>query len=145
MSGPDKEKRDALVRLVNALVDDILAASDEEILAELAETQDNPAKAIEATRALFERGVANAKKARLRAAQAGLAASRSRAPSRRPDMLTDARNRLRLALAACPPDIRVTIAARNESELSDNDVLGMLQDLEELGIVASDDESDIQS
>jgi hypothetical protein len=40
--------------------------------------------------------------------------------------------------------VKLTLAARNENELSDVDVLGMLQDLEELGIVARDDEGDGQ-
>ena len=46
------------------------------------------------------------------------------------------------ALAACPPNVRLTLAARNESELSDGDVLGMLQDLEELGLVTPDIEGE---
>jgi hypothetical protein len=37
--------------------------------------------------------------------------------------------------------MKLTLAARNESDLSDADILGMLQDLEELGIVVTDDES----
>ena len=37
--------------------------------------------------------------------------------------------------------MKLTLAARNENELSDADVLGMLQDLEELGIIRPDDES----
>lgn len=40
-----------------------------------------------------------------------------------------------------PPDIKLTLAARNENELSDADVQGMLQDLEELGLVVSDEQS----
>jgi hypothetical protein len=59
--------------------------------------------------------------------------------------MANVRDRLRRALATCSPDIKLTIAARNENELSDADVLGMLQDLEELGIVAPDDESGSQS
>jgi hypothetical protein len=59
--------------------------------------------------------------------------------------MSDVRGRLRRVLASCPPDVKLTLAARNESELSDADVLGMLQDLEELGIVMSDDESAGQS
>jgi hypothetical protein len=145
MTGAEKKKREALGRLADALVDDILSASDEEILAEFIETHRDPTNAMEATRGLFERSVANAKKARLRAAQAGLAASRTAQATRRVADIADARGRLRRALAACPPDIRVTIAARNESELTDADVLGMLQDLEELGIVPPDDKGGSRS
>ena len=55
--------------------------------------------------------------------------------------MANARERLRRVLASCPPDMKLTLAARNENELSDADVLGMLQDLEELGIIRPDDES----
>ena len=48
-------------------------------------------------------------------------------------------------LASCPPHVRLTLAARNEDELSDADVLGMLLDLEELGIVAPEDSSGSRS
>ena len=47
-----------------------------------------------------------------------------------------------LVVFVLEPDVKVTIAARNENELSDADVLGMLQDLKELGVVEPDDESD---
>jgi hypothetical protein len=54
--------------------------------------------------------------------------------------MANVRTKLRRALASCPPEVKLTLAARNESELSDADILGMLQDLEELGIVVADDE-----
>lgn len=134
MTAADNKKREALGRLADALVDDILAATDEEILAEVAEENGGLAKAIEDTRTLFDNSVANAKKARLGAAQAGLAASRSAPVAWNLVDMASARKQLRRALAACSPDDRVTLAARNESELTDLDVLGMLQDLAELGI-----------
>jgi hypothetical protein len=59
--------------------------------------------------------------------------------------LASARKQLRRALAACSADARVTLAARNESELTDVDALGMLEDLAELGILPPDDESDGRS
>ena len=136
MTGSDKKRRQALSRLANALVDDILAASDQEILAEFAETHGDSPKSRDATTALFEKGVLRARKARLRAAQVGVAASRTA-----PISLKVARGRLRRLLASCPPDVKLTLAARNEHELSDADVLGMLQDFEELGIVPPDDGS----
>ena len=65
MTAADNKKREALARLADALVDDILAATDEEILAEVAEENGDLAKALEDTRSLFDRSVANAKKAAL--------------------------------------------------------------------------------
>ena len=93
-------------------------------------------------RALFEKSVLIANKDRLRAAQAGLAASRAGSPDVSSVVsMEDARKRLRRALASCPPEVKLTLAARNQAELSDADVLGMLEDLEELGIVAPHEES----
>jgi hypothetical protein len=59
--------------------------------------------------------------------------------------MENVRERLRRTLASCPPNVKLTLAARNENELSDADVLGMLEDLEELGITMLDDESTGQS
>jgi hypothetical protein len=145
MTDADKKRRGALIRLADALVEDMLATSDQEIVAEFIETQGEPSKNAEAMRALFEKSVLETNKNRLRAAQAGLAADRATPTSTKIVSMANVRDRLRRALATCPPDMRLTLAARNESELSDADVLGMLQDLEELGIVAPDDESGSQS
>jgi hypothetical protein len=144
MTDTDKKGRKALGRLADVLIEDVLAASDEEILAEFAETHGDAAKNSAEMRALFEKSVLKANKNRLHAARAGLAASRATAPRAKVVNMANVRERLRQVLESCPPDVRLTLAARNENELSDVDVLGMLQDLEELGIVTPDDESDGQ-
>jgi hypothetical protein len=145
MTGRDKKGREALARLADVLVEDMLATSDQEIVAEFVETQGDPSKNAEAMRALFEKSVLKTNKGRLRAAQAGLAADQAAPATSKIVSMANVRNRLRRALATCPPDVKLTLAARNENELSDADVLGMLQDLEELGIAAPDDESGNQS
>ena len=142
MSRTGKKKREALIPLVNTLVEDVLATSDQEILAEFVEIKNNPAQNTEAMRALFEKSVVKSNKSRLRDAQAGLAADRAAIAPTKIVNIANVRDRLRRALAACPPDVKLTLAARNESELSDADVQGMLQDLEELGIVVPDEQSD---
>jgi len=142
MTGTNNQKRETLNRLADVLIEDVLAASDQEILAEFLEAQGDPAKNTAAMRALFETSVQKANKDRLRAAQAGLAASRRRAVTSKIVNMKNVRERLRRVLASCPPETKLTLAARNEEELSDADVLGMLQDLEELGFVAPGDESD---
>ncbi len=141
MTGADKKGREALARLVDVLVDDLLAAPDQEIVAEFVEGQGDPAKNAEAMRMLFEKSVLRANKNRLHAAQAGLAADRAAPVAAKLISMVDVRGRFKRALAACPPEMKLTLAARNESDLSDADILGMLQDLEELGIVIADDES----
>ncbi len=145
MTGADKKGRETLTRLADTLVDDMLAASDQEIVAEFVEMQGDPVKNAETMRALFEKSVLKTNKSRLLAAQAGLSADQSVRSTSKVISIANVRDRLKRTLQACPPNVKLTLAARNESELSDADVLGMLQDLEELGIVAPDDESGNQS
>jgi hypothetical protein len=145
MTSNKKRGRKTLGRLVDVLVDDVLSMSDEEILAEFAETHGDVAKNKTEMLALFEKSVLKANKERMRVAKAGLAASRGKTVVSTVVNMDNARERLRRALASCPPGIKLTLAARNESELSDSDVLGMLQDLEELGMIAPGDKSDSQS
>jgi hypothetical protein len=142
MTVKDKMGREELARLADVLIEDVLAASDQEIVAEFVETQGDPAKNAEAMRALFEKSVLTANKGRLHAAKAGLAADQARSATPKVVSMTNVRERLERALANCPPEKKLTLAARKESELSDADVLGMLQDLEELGITVPNDESD---
>lgn len=144
MTGPDKKGRETLARLADVLVEDLFAASDQEIVAEFIEEQGDPAKSADAMRILFEKSVLLSNKGRLKAARAGVDADQASPVTATVVSLSDIRGRLKRTLAACPPEVKLTLAARNESELSDADVLGMLQDLEELGIVASGDESDSQ-
>jgi hypothetical protein len=145
MTGPDKKGREGFARLADVLVEDLLATPDQEIVAEFVEEQGDPAKNADAMRALFEKSVLKSNKDRLHAARAGLEADQAAPVTAKIVSMTNVRGRLRRTLAACPPEMKLTLAARNENELSDADVLGMLQDLEELGIVASDDESGSQS
>ena len=136
----DKTGRAALGRLVQSMVEDILDTPDDEILAEYRAEGGDVGKLVSQMRVRLEAEKLKARKGRLAAARAGLAASR--APLPRPSLgsTQDARVRLAQALAACSPSARLTLAARNESELSDADVLGMLEDLAELGIDVPDDE-----
>lgn len=138
---PSKERK-ALMRLADALVEDILSTPDEDILAEFQETGGDPEFNAAEMRDLFERGMLIANKRRLADAKAGAAASRGTTSS---SAMTDpvdinvARARLRGLLAKSGT---LTLAARKESELSDNDILGMLEDLRELGIISDIDDVD---
>jgi hypothetical protein len=129
--GDNKRERDALDRLVDALVDDVLRAPDEEILAEDGDPELHDTQ----MRALFERSVITVNKRRLADAKAGVAADR-RTTGRTPSVdITEARKRLRDVLDTSGAPDRLTLAARKESELSDRDVVGMLDDLRELGLL----------
>lgn len=136
-------EREALDRLADALVDDILNTSDEDMLAEFREGHGDPGHHADKMRALFEKSVLTANKQRLAAARAGAAASRTRSSEATPPIdIAEARRRLRAVLDAPDAPKELTLAARKESELSDADVLGMLEDLRELGVLPPDDDSD---
>jgi hypothetical protein len=139
MSAADDKRRDALAHLANILVEDVLAVSDQEILTEFAEEGGDAKQAAEEMRSLFEKSVLRTNKQRLRDARAGLAASRGIVREDKVVSLANVRDRFKRALAACSADVKLTLAARNENELSDADILGMLQDLEEVGIIIPDD------
>ena len=132
----DNTDRKSLGRLADALVEDILGMSDEEILTEFGEDGGNAAQYAADMRERFSETVLSAKKARLAAAAAGAAASRERTSHRRRDPVESALARERLASALKRgTSLPMTLAARKEEDLSDADVQGMLEDLEELGAI----------
>ncbi|MFO1126616.1 MAG: hypothetical protein U1E25_15970 [Methylocystis sp.] len=137
MTGDNRKERSALDRLSDLLVEDILNASDEDILSELRERNIDAAQNAAAIRALFEKSVIAMNKQRLAAARAGVAAdrrSRGRASSPPVD-IEEARRLLRGVLDAPSRGQPVTLAARKEAELSDADVLSMLENMRELGVL----------
>ena len=137
-----KSDREALARLADAFVEDILNASDEDILAEAREDYPDPDPAAARARALFDKAAGAAGKNRLAAARAQLAAQGVPATVTRLDP-AEARRRLQRALTRDPAIARrLTRAARNDqgAGLSDNEVQGLLEDLEELGISIERDE-----
>lgn len=137
------DNRDALQRLNAALAEDILAASDEAILAEARQDGEDPDKIAAAARALFEAALVRTNKVRLIEAQAAVAAERLR---RAPAAVLDsaaARLRLQQLLFSHPEAARkLTLAARKgqSAELSDDEVRGWLEDFEDLGISDPDPE-----
>jgi hypothetical protein len=137
-----KSKQQALDRLADALVDDILNASPEEILAEFEEDHGGVEGHVTEMRALIEKGVAKAKKRRLAVAKAG--AALSRAPSKRITTPLDI-NEARRLISALTPAQKFTLAARKESEQSEDDLLSMIEDLRELGVLPTDDDNDRKS
>ncbi len=140
MTGKPKTERAALDRLADALVEDILNASDGDILAEFLETVGDPERNAADTRARFEKSLIAANKKRLAAARAGVASSR-RAGGVLPPAIDVAAARIRLRAALDTPAVaqQLTLAARKESELSDADILSMLEDLRELGVLPPED------
>ena len=131
--------RAALGRLADALVEDILNASDEEMLAEARHDHADPDAVVTAMRVQFEKAVLAAGKARLDAARAAVAGLR---PAGAVTRLApaEARQRLERAMTQDPETARkLTLAARKGEGLSDSDVTGMLEDLAELGLIPGPD------
>jgi len=136
MTQDRKRQQEPIRLLVDLLAEDILAASD----AEMHEDDDDPDRAASDMRGLFERALILSNKSRLAAARAAVAAERQSRGATPTIDIADARRQLRNALTR--KDRPLTMAARNENELSDADVIGLVQDMRELGILPSDDESD---
>jgi hypothetical protein len=123
-----------LLRLRSHVADDIMKATDDEILCQYAEDFGPPEVNAERMRRMFEKTVLLANKDRLAAARAGASAHRP-APSSVVVPIAEARQKLRQALAERAGDAGFMLAARKETELSDEDVLDMLQAMHELGIL----------
>jgi len=138
MSANPKDARDALRRLADSLAEDILNASDDDVLEGAAEAHGDPDKLAADMRKLFEQTESEAGKAKLAAARAAAAAYRKRPP--KPVRMDPAEIRQRYrAIIANDPDARRTLAARKGEEPSDDDMLSALEDFEELGVVPPDD------
>lgn len=142
MTDNKQSKQRALERLADALVDDILNASPEEILAEFQEDHGGAEHHVTEMRALVEKGVAKANKGLLAAAKAGAASHRTQ--SNKPTAPIDITEARRL-MSTLTPAQKLTLAARKESEQSDDDLRSMIDDLRELGVLPPDDDSDGRS
>jgi hypothetical protein len=127
MSGGDTD-RDKLVKLADAIVDDILATSDAEIIAEVDATYVSQAEAI-----LVEAKMAVSRKLLTRA-KSDLAAWQSEQGSRVRTFdrkaVEDRFDKIRSADPAL--DKKMMMAARNGEPLTDNDKNGLMEDLADL-------------
>ena len=141
MTGDSKKERESLDRLANALVDDILEISDEELLAEVLDDGDDPDEIAEDVRALFERTLQEEGKARLAAARKAVAESWWKG-SAVVSIDPAARRRRYESMIADDPELsaKLTMAARKGEGQSERDADSAIEDLAELG--AFDDEED---
>jgi hypothetical protein len=141
MRDKKNDKNTAVDRLMDALVEDILRSTDDEILADAREHGEDPEKIAAVGRVQFEKAVALAAKGRLAAARTAVAHDQSASRSVVSLNAAAARHRLNRVLSRDPNIAeRLTLAARKgkDEELSDEDVRGMLEDLQELGIVSGE-------
>ncbi len=138
MSQQDKPTRDELERLREELVADLLAMSDAELLTEAQTEGLDPKAAGERGRNLLCKALATAGKARMRAAKQSLEAARTQNQhSSQGSFNVEHVREIVMKAAANDPSLkqRLTLAARKDQGLSDNDLLGILEDLRELGVL----------
>lgn len=144
MTEKDDSPRRPLERLKDAFLDDILNMSEEDLLDEAREAGIDPARHATEMREKFELLLLASNRARMAAAREGAARSRHSDSGRLQGKVVDmakARARLRAAMDR-GANLGLTMAARNESELSDADVLSQLEDLIELGVITPDNGQD---
>ena len=135
------KNRSDLDRLATSLVDEILNMSDEELLTEAKEDGEDPKIIAQAARNILEQASMTNNKNKLAEAKKAVQASRMRAPSVSHLEPGKARQKLETILAQHPETrSKLTLAARKGEGLSDEDIWGMLEDLEELGLTSPDNE-----
>lgn len=145
MTGIPKDAHEALRRLADALVEDTLNAPDEQVLQDAAQVYGDTNKLAADMLRLFERTASEHGKARLAAARTAISAARRRPERQARPAPSEAWRRLQQAIAADPETARkLTVAARKGEELSDDDIYGMLEDLEDLGVIPPLDAQDPQ-
>jgi len=146
MTGKKTPDRDALGRLADVLVEDILTTPDESILAEFRESGGDPDRQAAEMLELFETTILLLNKGRLAVAKAGASkANKERVSSKAVVDLAEARMLLRAIGDRLSVSGQLTLAARKESELSDDDVLRMLEAFHELGISPTENSEGGQS
>ena len=141
MTGDQSKERRALNRLADALVDDVLNSSDEEVLAEAEGDGIDAGELAEQLRGIFERTVADIGKEKLAAARQGAANARQSGGRVVRIDRADARRRYEAMIAEDPGlTEKLTLAARKGEGQSERDVESAIDDLTELG--AFDEEDD---
>lgn len=123
-SEPDEK----LDRLIEALIDETLAMSDEEILADCAHETDDAERRL---RSEIDTAIAAHRRRRFAAAQEAVAASK-KVPRRVQQVGGDLRTTIARAIAN--DDAALTLAARQGRDVPDADLDGLAEDLRDLGL-----------
>ena len=133
MTDTRNDERRKLVSLADALFDDLIAASDEDILNEVVEAGGDGAAISDQLRAGFEKTLVQARKERMKAAQAGRKAAQASRATVDVVEISTARRALKQAFK----QEGLSMAARNETEsdLTDEEVLRKYGDLVRLGVI----------
>lgn len=138
-----RKDNEMLERLRDALVQEILEATDAEILKEVEEDHRSIVGEADKVRALFEQAQKLVAKKRLTAAKEAIAQEKELGRKIIDISPAVARRKLAAILNGHPEVTKeFTLAARKGKDLSDSDVLGMLEDLQELGLYHPEDDSE---
>lgn len=142
VSDPRNKAQEALDRVAEKLAEDVLNATDAEILAEAKEDRIDIAAEAARSRAIFAKALAVQGKRRMADARAAInAQSRTAGPAGRRFSPEQARQMLAQALRDAPEtSAKLTMAARKGQDLTDADVYGMLDDLADLGLLPPSDD-----
>jgi len=135
----DSDARIKLDRLGEALAKDLDALSDDELMEEIAATDEERQKTVSHTRSLIEEAIATSGQRRLAKARQAYDAIRGKARDKVTELPLDRKKALVAHFAKNPQALpeKLTMAARNEAN-SEADLDSLLQDLLELGAI--DDE-----
>jgi len=133
MTDKRSDERRHLASLADALFDDLIAASDDDILSEVAKAGGDAAEISDRMRSQFEETVIQARKERMKAAKAGRKAAQTARAVAAVGDISIARRALKQALS----QDGLSMAARNETEsdLTDEEVLRKYNDLIRLGVI----------
>jgi len=128
------EAGNKMAALTEAIMDDILAASDEQILAEYVEDGVDPAAATARMRSSALVKLREAKRTRLEIArETYLQAANRPAPSSRPPLEEMRRRAMELIRGGAGGNL--ALAFRNGKELTDADLESLWDDFQELGLL----------
>jgi hypothetical protein len=135
----DSDARIKLDRLGEALAKDLDALSDDELMEEIAATDEERQKTVSHMRSLIEEAIATSGQRRLAKARQAYDAIRGKARAKVTELPLDRKKALVAHFAKNPQALpeKLTMAARNEAN-SEADLDSLLQDLLELGAI--DDE-----
>lgn len=133
----DKRRNKLTLSVANTLADDILNLSDEELLKEAQDEFDDVASEISSARDAINSAILNSNKSRLSAAKEQL--EQKRKATNKNNILTFTLNDKRSLIHQAKESVHsLTLAARNEEEMSESDINGVLQDLIDLGVIDED-------
>lgn len=130
----NKRRNKLPITVADLLVEDIFELSDEELIKEAQEEYDDIASEISKTRNVINSAVMKSRKSRLTTAKEQL--ERKRNATNQSNILTLNINDKRALINQAKESVEsLTLAARNEEEMSESDINGVLQDLIDLGVI----------